>query len=129
MTSTKQQAEKCAADLPTDFALVGMLTLIEIVYYSFQLWKEYKAGSCASQQPKAALAATAEPDGSPSPALLRKLSRHARRAAFHHGEEFDQEKSQLFTTCLLTFISSASNEEVTACCSEPVADLPTGLFI
>ena len=118
--TTREESVRCANELPTGFGIIGTLVIVEIIYYSFQLWK-----SCSSEaSPKAAL--TSAPDGSPAPSLARRATRCVRRAARYQGQDLSDEDVQTLTTHMLNHVSRLDNDRLAACCKE-TPDLPAAL--
>lgn len=128
--NTRRQAELCAASAPPVAGLgilIGTLTLIEIIYYGFELWKEWRAGACASH-PQTAITGTMD-GASYSPVLQRKAARKLRRASNYCGHPLEQDDAEVLAKHMLDHVVSAESDTVSVCCDEsPDASVPAGLF-
>lgn len=116
--NTRAEAERCAGGVKAGFGLVGVLTLIEIIYYSFELWKECHQQTSANEPAKAFLHAERAGNSSFPPHIVRRASRGITRSAKHHNVRFNDVDTEYLTNHCLEHVYNADATVVSACCAE-----------
>lgn len=108
MSTTKQEAEKCAtASAPTGcFGLIGILTIIEIVYYSFELWK-----NC---HPSANTVKSELTSDTP-PWMVRKARRSVIKSARRQGVDSTSFDVDTATTAMLNHVYHIDDNTLASC--------------
>ncbi len=108
--NTRQQAELCAESAPkAAFGLVTVLTLIEIMYYTFEAWK------VCHPSPETAKAEIA---GDPPHIMVRRASRSVRRAAKHLNVDHTTFGVDDLTTHMLHHVYHSDDNVIAACFSD-----------
>lgn len=112
--TTRQEAEKCASSAPpAAFGLIGVLTVIEIIYYSFELWKNCHPAPATAK---------AEIVGDPPHIMIRRARRSVIKSGRHHGrspQEFDVDTA---TAHMLKHVYHSDDSVIVACYCDATPD-------
>jgi hypothetical protein len=112
--NTRRFAEQCAASVPTSFSLFGALMLVEIIYYTFNLWKECHATHAAPDESAKTFMASQD-----SRRLARRAKRATLRSIRRSSADLSESESDQLNDHMLAFVNTASDDVVAACCGEP----------
>ena len=120
MLNTRREAENCAGSLPK--TEVGVLVVIEVFYYAFEMWKACHTATNMSS-PKAFLARCEEEPGNMKPVyskrLLRRAQRSLARAANQAKVILSEDEVRDWTQHGLEHVANAPDINVAACMAEP----------
>jgi len=122
---TLRHAQTCQDEMPDDLKagfLEAPLVILELIYYTFEIWKSWRSGACSNTPARDALAsAYVGEEQTFTPALTRQATRRMKRIQRWKGiPSEDPVHDQRFTEYLLRYVMRASSLDVASCCDEPV---------
>lgn len=113
MTDTRQEAEKCAANM-TGFA-IPIIAIIEILYYSFELFKVCKPQSVST----ATYLSANYNEGNYTGHIMRRATRSVQRAARLNGQNLSYDDEHRLVIAALDHCRTADESTIVACCATP----------
>lgn len=108
--NTQRQAELCADSAPkTSFGIVTILTIVQIMYYSFESWKFCHPSPATAK---------AEIVGDPPHIMVRRAGRSVRKAARHLNISTADFDVDTVTTHMLHHVYHSDDSVIVACFSD-----------
>ena len=115
MSSTQQEAERCAASAPVGmFGIDDVLILGQVIYLGFKFWQ-----ACSAPNDGASAVSNAF-EANQWPSSFRRAQKRVRRAAIKHGQWLSDSQLTALTDHMLKHVSQTSSETLGVCCSEPI---------
>lgn len=112
--ATRDEAEKCAASAPVGlFGIDDLAIAVEVITLGFKLWQTCSSSSSASD------AVTAAGMAGKNQANFRRAQHRVHHAARKHGQRLSPENLNGLTAHMLQHVSSANDDTLNVCCSEP----------